>query len=55
MDRRTLKADTEKFVRAALAHSSEQKPSEKNIRNAVGEIVRAFEPVVISRREKKPR
>lgn len=48
-----LKADTEKFVRTALAHSSEQKTPEPKIRKAVDEIVKAFQPVVLRQQREK--
>jgi hypothetical protein len=51
MDSGALKVETEKFVRTALAKSSERMPSETKIRKAVGEIVRAIKPVV-TRRDK---
>jgi|HubBroStandDraft_3_1064219.scaffolds.fasta_scaffold4654826_1 hypothetical protein len=49
-----FKADTEQFVRSALSCGVDQKPSEKSVRTATNEIVKAFKPVMkrLGKREK---
>ena len=46
MASRDFKSETERFVRKALAACLAEKPSEKNVRQAVTRIVREFQPVI---------